>query len=107
MPYLKDGTFFWYAATLTSVLHYFASIGINSREDFLNRFDVDATPKQFELAKGIGPAKAELIVHLRGMSIDRWREVTGLPAFNSERRTDVHPAVMGPESVPIEQPADY
>lgn len=84
MPWIH-GHFSYKPQSLTKVLHYFTrELGIASREDLMALVDDHATEKQFELFDGIGPAFAEIIVWLRGLTIEEWEAKTGLQAFNTE-----------------------
>lgn len=72
----------YYPGSVTRLVNILAANGIKSRQDLMQKYDVDATAKQYEGIKGVGPVLAELLVWLRGSSIDDWRRLTGTPAFN-------------------------
>lgn len=74
-----------YSGNVTRLIHILEDNGIKSRQDLMTRFDVDASAKQYEAIKGIGPRLARLLVQLRGMSIDDWVRYTGKPAFNHSK----------------------
>lgn len=74
-----------YSGNITRLVNILEANGIKSREDLMTRFDVDASAKQYEAIKGIGPRLARLLVQLRGMSIDDWVRYTGKPAFNHSK----------------------
>jgi hypothetical protein len=84
------GHFAYHEGSITRLVNILKSYGIESRQDLLSDYDVGATARQYEGIKGIGPVLSELLVWLRGQSIDKWRELTGLPAFNHEPEPHSH-----------------
>ena len=74
-----------YSGNITRLVNVLKANGIESRQDLLERFDVDATARQYALLKHVGPVLSELLVWLRGLSIDDWRRYTGMRAFNDSR----------------------
>ena len=75
----------YHQGSITRLVTILEDNGIHSRADLLERFDVGATAKQYAGLKGIGPVLSELLVWLRGKSINEWVELTGLKAFNKEK----------------------
>jgi hypothetical protein len=74
------GHFIYYPGSITRLVHRLAANGIHSRQQLLDKYDVDT--RSYEAIKGVGPVLSELLVWLRGSTIDKWRELTGLPAFD-------------------------
>ena len=71
----------YHQGSITRLVTILADNDIHSRADLLERFDVGATARQYAGLKGIGAVLSELLVWLRGESINKWVELTGLPAF--------------------------
>lgn len=72
----------FYPSSITRLVNILEDNGIKSRQDLLEKYDVDATAKQYQGLKHVGPVLAELLVWLRGKSINDWRRLTGIKVFN-------------------------
>jgi hypothetical protein len=77
------GHFIYHPGSIKRLVHILAANGVHSREDLMERYDVDA--RSYEALKGVGPKLSELLIWLRGKSINEWRELTGLDAFNNPK----------------------
>ena len=68
-------------AEVTRVVNILKEYGVKSRQDLMEKFDVDT--RSYEAIKGIGEKRSALLVWLRGQTIEDWERITGLPGFNS------------------------
>lgn len=70
----------YHPGTVTRLVHLLDKNGVHSRQDLMEKFDVDTA--DYSALKGVGPVMSKLLVDLRGKDIDDWVRITGLPAFN-------------------------
>ena len=76
----------YHPGSITRLVSVLKANGINTRQDLMERYDVDA--RSYEAIKGVGPVLSGLLVWLRGKTIEDWRRLTGLPAFNDPALED-------------------